>query len=646
VLYFAGLKVYKSTTAGAGWLTTNGGAALDGNPALSMAVAPSNPDTLFVGTAPLAARAHIFRTANGGTSWSDVTGTLPDRYPLDLAVDPRDSRVVYAAFGGFGTGHLFKSTNTGADWTDITGTLPDMPTSAVAVDPLHTNIVYAGNDMGVYVSTDGGSSWSGFSEGLPEAVIVADLTVSPSNRALRVATHGNGAYERRLLGELSPDFFDVKAALLSSPADNSFLDIGATVPVKAAFRDLSSAARPDSFDVEYRIIRGGTEVYSGRRRIAGLGAGETREVAFDAAFTPPDTGSYTLEAIAIASDQAAGDDTLTGSLTVLSTSAVSSFAVSKLGCPYTEIAGGSSGPSGDDIESIVALPFPFRYDRYLYDSAQISTNGWMELGTGSRGSLRGLSTAGQVGPFFTQVMATTDRPTKVLGPWWSDLTTFSSPVPSSITYATEGSAPDRVFVVQWKDMYPCCSNSNSTRINFQVRLYETTNIVEFDYGPAPLSSFDGNGASTGMKDYVGGDFRYYDLAAGGTGLASGARTNLLPSTAWPGADSCYRIDTNVPALGVKRSPGPPVPAAFGLAQNYPNPFNPSTSIGFDIAKKSALRLAVYDLLGRKVMTLAEGNYEPGEYRVTADFSRLASGVYLYRLEAGSVTLARKLVLTR
>jgi len=81
----------------------------------------------------------------------------------------------------------------------MTGTLPDVPTTAVAIDPSNSNNVYAGTDIGVYVSTDGGATWHDFNEGLPEALIVADLTISPSNRYLRLASHSNGVFERPLL---------------------------------------------------------------------------------------------------------------------------------------------------------------------------------------------------------------------------------------------------------------------------------------------------------------------------------------------------------------------------------------------------------------------------------------------------------------
>lgn len=199
ILYFGRSIVYKTTNAGANWAATNSGIAIDLNPPLSMAVSSTSSDTVIVGTAPLNARSRLFRTTNGGTTWVDITGILPDRFPMDLAIDPLNSRIFYVALGGFGTSHLFKSMDVGVSWTDITGVLPDVPATAIAVDPWNSNNVYTGTDVGVYVSTDGGTTWNDFNDGLPEALIVADLTVSPSNRYLRLASHSNGVFERPLL---------------------------------------------------------------------------------------------------------------------------------------------------------------------------------------------------------------------------------------------------------------------------------------------------------------------------------------------------------------------------------------------------------------------------------------------------------------
>ena len=198
VLYFGIDRIFKTTNASGSWFATNSNLVLDGNPALSMAISYTNPDTVYVGTAPYVTRAHIFRTTNGGTSWTNITGSLPDRYPNDIAVDPTDSRKVYVAFGGFSAGHIFKSTDAGANWTNITADLPDAPATALFIDPLNPDNIYLGTDISVYGSTDGGLTWDAFNTGLPEAVLVADLSMTAANRTLRAATHGNSVSQRKL----------------------------------------------------------------------------------------------------------------------------------------------------------------------------------------------------------------------------------------------------------------------------------------------------------------------------------------------------------------------------------------------------------------------------------------------------------------
>ncbi|MFQ3596745.1 MAG: T9SS type A sorting domain-containing protein [Chloroherpetonaceae bacterium] len=87
-------------------------------------------------------------------------------------------------------------------------------------------------------------------------------------------------------------------------------------------------------------------------------------------------------------------------------------------------------------------------------------------------------------------------------------------------------------------------------------------------------------------------------------------------------------------------------SAFALAQNYPNPFNPSTRIAYQIPKTSEVQLKVYDVLGREVETLVSGVQQAGRYEVVFNASRLASGIYFYRLQAGGVSQTMRMVMVK
>jgi GH25 family lysozyme M1 (1,4-beta-N-acetylmuramidase) len=89
-----------------------------------------------------------------------------------------------------------------------------------------------------------------------------------------------------------------------------------------------------------------------------------------------------------------------------------------------------------------------------------------------------------------------------------------------------------------------------------------------------------------------------------------------------------------------------IPNAFLLYQNYPNPFNPTTTINFSIPKSSYVTLKVYDVLGREVTTLVNENKPSGNYSIKFDGSKLTSGVYFYRMESGSFSQTKKLLLLK
>ncbi len=88
------------------------------------------------------------------------------------------------------------------------------------------------------------------------------------------------------------------------------------------------------------------------------------------------------------------------------------------------------------------------------------------------------------------------------------------------------------------------------------------------------------------------------------------------------------------------------PAIFALDQNYPNPFNPTTSIKYSIPQDRHVRLNVYNLLGQNVATLVNSIQKAGQHEVNFDASNLASGVYFYKLEAGTNTSIKKMLLMK
>lgn len=97
--------------------------------------------------------------------------------------------------------------------------------------------------------------------------------------------------------------------------------------------------------------------------------------------------------------------------------------------------------------------------------------------------------------------------------------------------------------------------------------------------------------------------------------------------------------------GVKQIPNT-IPSKFTLSQNYPNPFNPTTVIKYNISKSGFVSLKVYNVLGQEVATLQQGFQKAGAYTTNFNASQLASGVYMYKLEANGYSATKKMILLK
>jgi hypothetical protein len=245
-LYFGTFRVWQTLDGAMSWTAIS--PDLTAGPAnapdlTSLSVSSLNSDVVYAGTFD----SKVWRTTNasagGGATWTELDGgTLPPRAITEVVADPHNQDTVFVTVSGFSgfqinppatdtQGHVFRCSATQSTCTDISGTgagaLPNVPVNAIVVDPIDaiSDTLYIGTDVGVFASTDGGTTWQpdypGMPNGLPN-VAVLSLTLQPTARILRAGTHGRGAWDLQLnnvaplrLASLAPASASVTATNLT-----------------------------------------------------------------------------------------------------------------------------------------------------------------------------------------------------------------------------------------------------------------------------------------------------------------------------------------------------------------------------------------------------------------------------------------------
>src|SRR5947209_8781237 len=209
VLYYGSDRLYRSTNSGATMTVASQGPLVPrgtrpapnntfvfGAAISAIGISPQNDKVRIVGLQT----GKVFATTTAAPILTDVTSTnFPVKYVSRAVIDPHDVNTAYVAFSGFGIAgkQIWKTTNLSAatpTWAIAAAGLPDVPFNAFAVDPLDSRVLYAGSDIGVFISRDGGGSWNPMGTALPR-VAVFDMGIQNSNRIVRIATHGRGAWE-------------------------------------------------------------------------------------------------------------------------------------------------------------------------------------------------------------------------------------------------------------------------------------------------------------------------------------------------------------------------------------------------------------------------------------------------------------------
>ena len=202
---------------------------------------------------------------------------------------------------------------------------------------------------------------------------------------------------------------------------------------------------------------------------------------------------------------------------------VSNYNLTTFAKSMINLSGGTAGPAGDDASMDILIGFDFNYLGVSYSQARINTNGWISL-----------NLTGDPGLVDNANLFNTLLPGTVLAPWWDDLKADGT---SSISFKTEGSAPDRIFTVEWKKMLTYYQTGTTSRINFQLKLYETSDNIEFCYGDAEAGTHDlSESASIGIKDAVGGSGNFREAT---TGSSTTGVTDLKSPVNWPAVN--YRF---------------------------------------------------------------------------------------------------------
>ena len=187
IVFFGTFNLYRSASSGDLW--TRVGTNLTNGNIASIGVAPSDTTTFYVG----ATDGRLSYTHDLGATWTTATG-IGTGPITDIAVDPRDARVAIIVQSGFTTTSrgVFRTVDGGATWTNLSFDLPNIPLLAVVLEP-GTRDITIGTDLGVFTLRSGATSWTPVLNGLPN-VAVYDLVFDAPRSRLIAATHGRGMF--------------------------------------------------------------------------------------------------------------------------------------------------------------------------------------------------------------------------------------------------------------------------------------------------------------------------------------------------------------------------------------------------------------------------------------------------------------------
>ncbi len=633
LLYTASNYIFKLSSDQKTWDVLNGGQPLSGEPITTLALSEDNQNLILAATAPGSNQTQLFKSLDGGESWSSITGPFPNQAITDIAIKTGNPDSIFVIFNGYGNKHVFLTANGGTNWQDVSNNLPDEPALSIMFDPIKGNYIYLGLENGVYFSDNSGASWQSFMNGLDEPIVAMDMTFSESSRKIILTTYGNGAYQTEAAYQ-PPIFLKTEVNTIS---ETRLLDVDDEISFSLTTTNLG-IMDVDTFKTVLRIIDSTqTQIYESHYDTCCIGPRTEQIIVVEPNYKAPGIGKYTAKLVYPLTFNQKKDSTKFDFEIVSPT--ILSAEVETIASPFREI---KSVQKILNLPQKIALPFDFIFDSISYDVIRVNEDGWIELGIEGNNGTFALSP----GTHFASpsTLTKTSKPLKVIAAWWEDLRASKTiGVNADISYITKNIAPNRIFTIQWLRIE---TFTGTTILNFQVKFYENDNRLELCYGKRIQGIYSGQGGVIGLKDAQGGDYHFLDITSKSHKAAGEFPSYRSPINQWPGPDSAIvvRTKTSKNKAGYSSS-------QTRLDYPFPNPFNTSVTIRYQLPANRLTRakVVIYNILGRKIKTLVNTKQTDGTKEIiwqglNESGNAVASGIYVIELTVGKNRYYRKTIL--
>jgi photosystem II stability/assembly factor-like uncharacterized protein len=572
VMWMGSNDALKSIDNGNTWTNTSNG-AFDGGCLYSLEVCAGSPNYVYAATF-----GHIYRTTNGGTTWNNITATLPvgSAAITGITISDQNPNLAWVNFSGFSAGNkVYKTTDGGLTWTNYSGTLPNIPANCIEYQNGSNDLLYLGTDFGVFYRDATMSDWAPYNVGLPN-VIVDELEINYPTSKLRAATYGRGIWESDLQVSTLNNIDASAFSMTSPPSTTCDTIIIPIVKIRNAGQDTLF-----STDLHYKMDNQAWQIYNWVGVLPTLATYSITLPTYTLAAGVHTFTAYTANPNSSV-DQNANNDTIVRSFTILSSNP------------------GSITPPL--VEGFVSSTFP-----PTNWTLENSSNLWLHNTT--YGGYQN-STNSAMADFYN-VNGGTDL-------MFSQYIDFTNLIPPITMYFDLAYAP-----------YPNYYDS------LGIELYsDCAGTPEFLWGkgsPGLATAPPMTGSFAPAANQWRTDTLHLDSLAG----HSPKEIRFVAISGFGNELYIDNINITANALSVQSFENN---SYFSV---YPNPANNSFSIEMSSAENAAIKIMIYDLMGNVVRT-EDKNASAGKNYFPIDVSNFSDGIYLVQVIGNGVARTKKI----